>query len=516
MTPGLGQIQAILGDLDWFLSNIRIIYIRMSHRALLVITLLLYGITAWFSEGYHHPDEHFQVLELAHYKLGRSPASDLPWEFEAQIRPGLQPAIAYTMIRAAEMTGINNPFTQAFLMRLCSGWLCLWIFWAWAGWLEKDPAHVSAGKWLRWSVLLLWFVPYLSVRFSSENMAGLSFAAGGLLLLQNLENTNSGRRSFGLFCAGFLLGLSFFFRFQMGFALLGAGAWLLWKMLMSDHFLKPLRYLLPGFLMALLAGVGTDTWLYGKFTVPAYNYFVSNVIDDKAAYWGTSPWWYYLRETLLTAVPPVSAFLLFFLFLGIWMGRKHLLVWSLLPFLLAHFVVGHKELRFMFPMLLPVLVLSVWGMREVEKYLSTRVTVRRWYSRLFALTLTVNGLLLVGRCLLTAQESVACFRFLYDYTASKPAIVYSHKKMLYEVVGLNMNFYRAPNIKNEMYVDIKAKKIPAGALLLSQDLQLKNPPENAETERIYAYFPDWILHVNMNDWQSRTRMWSLHIVHKKS
>ena len=240
------------------------------------------------------------------------------------------------------------------------------------------------------------------------------------------------------------------------------------------------------------------------------------IIDDKAAYWGTSPWWYYLRETLLTAVPPVSAFLLFFLFLGIWMGRKHLLVWSLLPFLLAHFVVGHKELRFMFPMLLPVLVLSVWGMRAVEKYLSTRVTVRRWYSRLFALTLTVNGLLLVGRCLLTAQESVACFRFLYDYTALKPAIVYSHKKMLYEVVGLNMNFYRAPNIKNEMYVDIKAKKIPAGALLLSQDMQLKNPPENSETERIYAYFPDWILHVNMNDWQSRTRMWSLHIVRKKS
>jgi len=484
----------------------------MSHRTLFIISLLVYGITAWFSEGYHHPDEHFQVLEPAHYKLGRSAAGDLPWEFEAQIRPGLQPAIAYTMIRAAEMAGIDNPFTQAFLMRLCSGWLCLWLFWAWASWLEKDARYASAGNWLRWSVLLLWFVPYLSVRFSSENMAGLSFAAGALLLLQSLENTALKRRPYYLFFAGLLLGLSFFFRFQMGFALIGVGAWMFWKMLMSDHFLKALRYLLPGLFLAILAGVDTDYWLYGKFTFPAYNYFISNIIDDKAAYWGTSPWWYYFSETLMTAVPPISILLLIFLATGIWVARKHLLVWSLLPFLLAHVVVGHKELRFMFPMLLPVLVLAVWGMVEVEKYLSAHTTARLWYRRFFVLTLTINGLLLTARCLLAAQESVACFRFLYEYTAQTPAIVYSHKKMLYEVVGLNMNFYRAPNIRNQMYVDIKAKKIPAGAILLSQDLQLKNPPRDAKTERIYASFPDWILNVNLNDWQSRTRMWSLYQV----
>ena len=262
----------------------------------------------------------------------------------------------------------------------------------------------------------------------------------------------------------------------------------------------------------MLIGIGTDIWLYGKFTLPAYNYFVSNIIDDKAAYWGTSPWWYYFAETMKTAVPPVSVLLLLFLAIGLWVGRKNLLVWCLVPFLLAHMAVGHKELRFMFPMLLPVLVLSVWGMLEVEKYLSVRVKTRRWYSRIFTLTLTINCLLLLGRSLLAAQESVACFRFLYSYTAAQPSIVYSHKKMLYEVVGLNMNFYRAPNIQNEMYVDIKAKKIPEGALLLSQDLQLKNPPKNTKTERIYAYFPDWILNVNLNDWQSRTRMWSLYQV----
>ena len=298
----------------------------------------------------------------------------------------------------------------------------------------------------------------------------------------------------------------------MGFALLGAGGWLLWQMATSNVSATSLRYLLPGLALALPVGIGADCWLYGEYVFPSYNYFISNIIDDKAAYWGTSPWWYYFAETLLTAVPPVSVLLLLFLLRGTWSRRGHLLVWCLLPFLAAHFAVGHKELRFMFPMVLPVLVLCVWGMLEVEKYLSGKRTGLLWYRRFFVFTLSINCLLLPVRSLLAAQESVACFRFLYGYSAVKPTIVYSHKKMLYEVVGLNMNFYRAPNIQNVMYVDIKAKKMPEGALLLSQDLQLKNPPKDAATERIYAYFPDWILNVNLNDWQSRTRMWSLYKV----
>jgi GPI mannosyltransferase 3 len=51
-------------------------------------------LTAWFNGGYFHPDEHWQILEFAWYKLGHEPASILPWEFPAQIRPGLQPWIA--------------------------------------------------------------------------------------------------------------------------------------------------------------------------------------------------------------------------------------------------------------------------------------------------------------------------------------------------------------------------------------------------------------------------------------
>lgn len=484
----------------------------LSHRTLLISGLLLYALTAWYSEGYHHPDEHFQILEFAQYKLGRSTASELPWEFSAQIRPGLQPFLAYAAIRMAEMSGIRDPFIQAFLMRWCSGWLCLWVYFRWAARLERETPGTDTGKWLRWSVLLLWFVPYLSVRFSSENMAGCSFAAGALLLLNNVETPHNRHRIVRLMLAGLLLGLSFFFRYQMAFALMGLGAWLLLQQRRTEQRPATLPYLLPGAALALLIGLLTDAWLYSRWSFPAYHYFVSNIVDNKAADWGVSPWWYYFTETFATAVPPLSILLLFFLSLGCWAGRRSLLAWSFLPFLLAHMLVGHKELRFLYPMLLPVLVLSVQGMTQVRQYLSTHDTARRWYLRLFRFALCINIALLPARCLLAAQESVACYRFLYHYAADAPLRVFSHKKFLYEVVGLNMNFYRAPHIQNTLYIDIKAKTVRAGDLLLSQDLQLKQAPPGVSTQRIYAYFPDWILNVNLNDWQSRTRMWSVHEV----
>ena len=467
--------------------------------------MALYAVTAWFSEGYHHPDEHFQVIELANYKLGGTSLLDLPWEYEAKIRPGLQPALAYTVIRSAQWIGISNPFIQAFLMRLLSGLLVCALFFAWARRLDTEDKN--AGDALRWMALLLWFVPYLSVRFSSENMAGLSFAAGALLLLQGLE-----KQGWKLLLAGFLFGLSFFFRYQMGFALMGMAAWVLWHSYQHKQGIQPVAWLLAGLATACVPGFAADVWLYDSYTFAPYNYFISNIIDNKAAYWGTSPWWYYLEQTILTATPLIGLLLLLVLLNGIRKKRTHVLVWSLFPFLLAHFVVGHKEMRFMYPMLLPILALVAWGWSDLQNRLTTKKRIWRWARPVLVFTVVINCLLLPARSLLAAQESVACFHFLYRHAEKSPVTVYSHKKLLYESVGLNMNFYRSPNIHNIMYLNVRAKNIPAGSLLLSQDLILKNPPPGAKTARLYAYFPDWILNVNVNDWQSRTRMWSVHEV----
>ena len=476
---------------------------------LFVIGLAVYALTAWCSEGYHHPDEHFQVLEFAHYKLGRTPAADLPWEFAAQIRPGLQPMLAYGFIRAAETLGLSNPFTQVFLLRLLTGWLCLWAYFRWAHWLSVTSGDERLEQWLRWAVVVVWFVPYLSVRFSSENWAGLVFVVG-VLGWVNLRGT----------LAAFLLALSFFFRFQMAFALLGLGAWMLWRW-RADRSLRPTLAqaagMLAGGMAATALGVWADAWLYGKPVFTAYNYFAANILENKAANWGTAPWWFYFAQTLLTAVPPLSVMLLALLGRGLWRERGSALAWCFVPFLLAHIAVGHKEMRFMYPMLLPVLVLAVQGLRQIAGATRSRTNQVGGPIRVLCWTaVMINFALLPVRCLLAAQESVPTFRFLYRYAAERqePVAVFSQEKSVYNLVGLEVHFYRSPKVQTFVVQRFDPDTLRMAdtphRLLFSQKLTLQNPLPGLATERVYTYFPDWILRFNPNDWQSRSRMWSLH------
>ena len=44
-------------------------------RSLLILAVMI-AATAWFSDLFYFPDEHYQVLEFMSYKLGITPASE--------------------------------------------------------------------------------------------------------------------------------------------------------------------------------------------------------------------------------------------------------------------------------------------------------------------------------------------------------------------------------------------------------------------------------------------------------
>ena len=52
-------------------------------RRALVLLAVVTAITAWFSETFFFPDEHFQILEFMAMKLGLTNPGDLPWEYGA-------------------------------------------------------------------------------------------------------------------------------------------------------------------------------------------------------------------------------------------------------------------------------------------------------------------------------------------------------------------------------------------------------------------------------------------------
>ncbi|MBT7353074.1 MAG: hypothetical protein HN810_03065, partial [Acidiferrobacteraceae bacterium] len=81
----------------------------------LALSLILHLCAAWLGEGRIHPDADYQILEFANFKIGLEPHLTLPWEFFEQIRPAIQPAIAYVVY---QVFAEADPFQAAFVLRL--------------------------------------------------------------------------------------------------------------------------------------------------------------------------------------------------------------------------------------------------------------------------------------------------------------------------------------------------------------------------------------------------------------
>ena len=473
------------------------------------LPFLVYALAAWFSLGYHHPDEHFQILEPAMVKLGRAPVSDLAWEFEAQIRPGLQPLMATTFIQGAEAIGLRSPFTQAFLLRLLMGWVTILLWQQYA--LRFFSTAAERRFWTR-VLSLFWLAPYFNVRFSSENTASLAFWSGVLLLL---DATTSGKaKAWKILIAGLVLALSFYLRFQMGFALLGLGFWLLF---VAKIRLNTWLLLLAGGLVGLVLGSSADYWLYGEWVLTPLKYFTTNILENKAVAWGTEPWWYYGSASLLEWVPPISILLWAAALAAMYRMPKRVELWCFVPFFLAHSLVAHKELRFLLPMLLPLLLFASSGWLQILSDLKNRI-LQKTVRVLWVLALLVNFILLPLRSFLPAKDSVAYYQYLYKANQDQPASCAGAAAItlwvpmdfeFYKMVGLKANFYRSDRVVAQAYDG----EGPVRATSCDYVLTLRpNQPEWAglpTLRRQYCLLPEFLLKFNVNNWQDRSNIWTI-------
>ena len=163
------------------------------------LVTLLY---AAFSLGTYHPDEHFQILEYAHMKLFGTPTPDhLPWEYLLQMRPGIQPFVAWAVGKGLLAAGIYSPFAVVFVLQLLSGALSAAALLFFYRTVRDDLRDENARCWFLLLGFFLWYLAYLHVHFNAEMISG-----NLLLLLAALTmrcHRAVGRREFG---RGVLLG----------------------------------------------------------------------------------------------------------------------------------------------------------------------------------------------------------------------------------------------------------------------------------------------------------------------
>lgn len=321
-------------------------------RRSLVILAVVTVVTAWFSVTFYFPDEHFQVLEFMSFKLGLTPASSLPWEFGARIRPWFQPGVYYLIAKPLMALGVTDMFTIVFILRLLTGLFSLAALALFArAILPTMEGEEEKRAFVRY-LPLFGFLPYLFVRTSSETFSAAFFALGLAAVLQ--WRTPSRLASAGLLC-----GLAFESRYQTGLLGLGLFAWLV---VVARERAAPLAAFLGGGIAALAIGALADRWGYGAWTFPPLGYVDVNLVQGVAAHqFGREPaiaYLYLLPAQIFFAITLVVMAGM----VAMWLRNpRHVVTWASLPFVLAHVAIAHKEARFLFPLAILAVSFPVLG-----------------------------------------------------------------------------------------------------------------------------------------------------------
>lgn len=396
----------------------------------LSISLLLHLGAAVFSVGFQNSDEHFQIIEFLNHWIGRSPAADLPIEFHREMRPWLQIFLYWIPVRSLSALGIENPFIWATSIRLLSaliGWSSV-VFLAKAArnWLQ-DEASYRLGI---FSLSLTWFLPVLHARHSSENISGALMAIA--IYLANAPNH--------LFFTGLLTGLAFECRYQVG--VMGMGLFL-WLILIRRTQYKQISLFILGSGIAVGLGTIADRIGYGNWVFAPWNYFKFNLLEGNLQAAGIYPFWDYFRRAWTESVPFLGILTLITMILSWFLAPKTSLTWTMLPFFMFHTGMGHKETRFLFPMMhvAPLALAQVVRLEKVQNY--------RLFSRFAQGIFGLNLVALIGFTLLPTLFTIRFFSVIYDLTTQShpPSLILNLKDQdPYIFGGIKMNFYRPPGL----------------------------------------------------------------------
>ena len=80
---------------------------RSLRRSIIILGAVTL-VTAWFSNLFYFPDEHFQVLEFLGLKLGITPASAMAPEYPAHVRSWMQPFIYWLIATPLRTLGLTQ------------------------------------------------------------------------------------------------------------------------------------------------------------------------------------------------------------------------------------------------------------------------------------------------------------------------------------------------------------------------------------------------------------------------
>ncbi|WP_244238623.1 hypothetical protein, partial [Corallococcus terminator] len=348
---------------------------------------------ALHDDGIYWPDEVYQSLEPAHrlvYGYGL-----VAWEFIDGARNWALPGLVAGLLGLGRLLGLTDP---AGYLGLVKGFFALvgtataWATWRLARVSGASSLAASAGA----ALFALASVPlYFAPRAMSENASVLPVVLGLALALA----PGASRRT--LVVGASLLGLAVLLRLQNGVFCLG----LLGVLLARRQWRE------AGWALAVLSGWALafgllDKLTWGRWFHSAIVYLDFNLVQGKAASFGTKPFEFYFR-ILGRAMPGLSMLVGALALVGLPRARGLAAVTA--AFLLLHSLQPHKELRFLVPALPLLAALAGVGLDSALRVL------RGFPARATATVGVVAAALLSG-----ASAGALTFRELGQYEHARP------------------------------------------------------------------------------------------------
>lgn len=467
----------------------------IDRKRIFIVAVIVFILTAYNSHGYYHGDEHFQIIEFSGLKLGTHSNNDLAWEFEKQIRPSLQPSICYLVIKTSSFVGIKNPYSQILILRILTAFLALFTLNLFLKRTEFLIRNEFVKKIYHIASYFIWFVPFLNVRFSSETWSSLLF----LMALATFFKKNDTKNNF--YKIGIFLGLSFLFRFQVSFAILGFVAWLA---IINKTNIKKLLKISISFSLIVLFGFLIDSWFYGNVVFVPWKYFYVNIIENVASNFGMQPWYYYLVKFILSMGFFTSIPLLLSILILIYRKPKNLFIWCILPYIIVHTIIPHKEERFLFFILYFTPIIATLVFQLYQEKLSSK-TISLYLYLLF-------GINLIGIIAMTQKSAgngkMEITKYIYDHYPTDPVnLIHTKGSNPFDPWGsVKSKFYEQKNIQYSNIIELNNLTVnntlndKVNLLIIEKsDLQNKNMKEqlaNMGFVELHRSVPAWIDYLN--------------------
>ena len=233
------------------------------------------------------------------------------------------------------------------------------------------------------------------------------------------------------------------------------------------------------------------------------------------------PWWFYIYYSMVQLVPPIT-FLIPFVIVLFWLFfPKHPITWLSIPFIIFHHYFGHKEMRYLFPIIPFIPVMFAMAIPKFVEYF--RFMQKNIFKNIFKFfiytSLLINFLLIFLTISLPASKEVALWQncFSKHLPDNSILLVYDPDGAGSSTGELELDFYNIRNIpiisiQDEIEINNKLIEFPDKKLFYAARKKGRASAlltNNIKNELICQALPEWVLRININNWASRASIWQV-------